>query len=38
LTTPCHAPKHDLVVAARNAKDFAGIEVEILNPWEHLAP
>jgi predicted nucleic acid-binding protein len=25
---------HDVAVATRNAKDFADLRVEVLNPWE----
>jgi predicted nucleic acid-binding protein len=25
---------HDLTVVTRNVKDFAGLGVELLNPWE----
>lgn len=28
------ALEHDLAVATRNVKDFVGLGVEILNPWE----
>jgi predicted nucleic acid-binding protein len=28
------ALEHDLTVATRNVKDFAGLGVEIFNPWE----
>jgi len=28
------ALEHDLVIVTRNARDFAGLGVEILNPWE----
>jgi len=28
------AVAHDLVLATRNTKDFEGLGVEILNPWE----
>lgn len=27
------ALEHDLIVATRNVKDFAGLGVEIFNPW-----
>jgi len=28
------ALEHDLTLVTRNVKDFAGIEVRLLNPWE----
>ncbi len=28
------AIEHDLTLATRNVRDFAGVEVPILNPWE----
>jgi predicted nucleic acid-binding protein len=28
---------HDLTLVTRNVKDFAGLGVEILNPWEGLS-
>ncbi|MGA2589803.1 MAG: hypothetical protein ABSH32_07815 [Bryobacteraceae bacterium] len=28
------ALEHDLIVVTRNVKDFAGLGIEILNPWE----
>jgi len=28
------ALKHDLTLATRNVKDFSGLSVELLNPWE----
>jgi len=28
------ALEHGLTVATRNVKDFAGLGIEILNPWE----
>ena len=28
------ALEHDLVVVTRNVKDFAGLGVEVVNPWE----
>jgi predicted nucleic acid-binding protein len=28
------ALKHDLALATRNVKDFAGLGVEIFNPWD----
>jgi predicted nucleic acid-binding protein len=31
---PATALQHDLAVATRNVKDFVGLGVEILNPWE----
>jgi predicted nucleic acid-binding protein len=30
------ALEHDLTLVTRNVKDFAGLGVAILNPWEHL--
>ena len=29
------AKARDLVVATRNARDFAGLDVEVINPWNH---
>ena len=29
------AKAHDLAVATRNVRDFEGLEVETVNPWEH---
>jgi len=28
------AIEHDLTVVTRNVKDFAGLGVDIFNPWE----
>jgi predicted nucleic acid-binding protein len=28
------AVHHDLTLVTRNAKDFAGLDVEVLNPWD----
>ena len=28
------ALEHDLAVVTRNVKDFAGLEVKVVNPWE----
>ena len=28
------ALEHDLTLATRNVKDFAGVEVPLFNPWE----
>ena len=28
------ALEHDLIIVTRNVKDFDGLGVEILNPWE----
>lgn len=49
LHVPNPAPRHDALMAAtalahgltlvtRNVQDFAGIGVELLNPWEQHAP
>jgi toxin FitB len=29
------ALRHDLVLVTRNSKDFAGIEIELLDPWNN---
>ena len=29
------ANARDLVVATRNARDFAGLDVEVINPWNY---
>lgn len=29
------AKANDLAVATRNVRDFEGLDVEVLNPWEH---
>jgi toxin FitB len=28
------AIEHDLALVTRNAKDFAGLGVEVFNPWD----
>ena len=30
------ALEHDLTVVTRNARDFTGLSVPILNPWEQI--
>ena len=30
------ALRHDLAIATRNVKDFAGLSVEMVNPWEQV--
>jgi hypothetical protein len=30
------ALEHDLTLVTRNAKDFAGLGVTLLNPWDAL--
>ena len=32
------AAAHDLILATRNAKDFAGLEVVVANPWQRIQP
>jgi len=28
------ALEHELIIVTRNVKDFAGLDVEVFNPWE----
>lgn len=28
------ALQHDLTLVTRNTKDFAGLDVQLINPWE----
>ncbi len=32
------AKAHDLTLATRNVRDFEGLDVEVVNPWEPLPP
>jgi hypothetical protein len=32
------ARAHDLAIATRNVRDFEGLDVEVVNPWEPLPP
>ena len=32
------ARANDLAIATRNVRDFEGLDVEVVNPWEPLAP
>ena len=35
LDTAGTAVAHDLILATRNVRDFSGLDIDIVNPWEY---